>query len=416
MNPKAVITAMEIITPLGIGLDKCWKRLINGESGINQITLFNPEFHKCKIAGECRDFSSEDFLDKKTISRYDRMFHLFISAALLTAHNFRFKPEHVKEPFRFSIIGASAIGSPASFESNLSAIQSGGPRKVSPFYIINIASNPVAGMVAKIFNARGPQYFLQEACSAGTKAIGLAVKLIEMNMIDIAMVIGADAGITPIVIAGLENLGAVVTGIYNNQPEKASRPFDKLRCGFVASEGAGCIIIESYEHALKRGADIFAEIAGFGATCDAYHPVAPEPEALSIVGCIESALKDARVLPEDVDYINAHGTSTVLNDLTETKAIKTVFKDAAYKIPVSSNKSMIGHMWGAAGVVETIFSVRTILEGVIPPTINLENPDPECDLDYVPNLARKKHVDVVLKNSFGFGGINASLIIKSIRR
>lgn len=416
MNKKVVITAFEVITPLGVGIEKNWQRLINGESGVEKITLFNPEKHKCQIAGECKDFSPEEFLDKKTISRYDRMFHLFISVALLTKEKFGFKIDSIKNPFRFSIIGASAIGSPTTFETNHALLQSKGPNKVSPFSVINIAGNPVAGLVAKIFNARGPQYFLQEACSAGTKAIGLAKKLIEADLIDIAMVIGADAGITPTLIASLENLGAVADKKWNSQPSKASRPFDKLRSGFVPSEGAGCIIVESYEHSLKRGSTPLVEIAGFGATCDAYHPTAPEPDGISIIECIKLALKDAKVSAEEVEYINAHGTSTILNDLVETKAIKEIFKDYAYKIPISSNKSMIGHTWGAAGVIETIFSVKTILEGVIPSTLNLENPDPECDLDYVPNIARKKTVNIVLKNSFGFGGINASLILKALRR
>lgn len=416
MSRKAVITAFEVITPLGVGIEKSWQRLINGDSGIKRITLFDPEKHKCQIAGECRDFTAEDFLDRKTISRYDRMFHLFVSVALLTKGKFSFNADFIKDPFRFSIIGASAIGTPATFEVNHALLQSKGPNKVSPFSVINIAGNPVAGLVARIFNARGPQYFLQEACSAGTKAIGLAKKLIQADLIDIAMIIGADAGITPTLIASLENLGAVPDGRWNSEPYKASRPFDKQRSGFVPSEGAGCLIVESYEHALQRRAIPLIEIAGFGATCDAYHPTAPEPQATSIIECIKRALKDAMVSPEEVEYINAHGTSTILNDLTETKAIKEVFRQYAYKIPVSSNKSMIGHTWGAAGIIETVFSVKTILEGVIPPTINLENPDPDCDLDYVPNMARKKTVNIVLKNSFGFGGINASLVLNPFRR
>ncbi len=411
MKRKIVITGFEVITPLGVGVDKSWQRLIRGDSGIDKISLFDPSKHKCKIAGECKEFRPEDFLDKKAISRYDRMFQFFISAAILLAEKYNFKS--VSDPYRFSVIGASAIGCPSTFEQNHEILLSKGPKKVAPFTVINLAGNPAAGEVARIFNARGPQHFLQEACSAGTKAIGLAAKLIEIEMIDIAMVVGADAGITPTLIASLENLGAMADPKFSEDPKKASRPFDKLRCGFVPSEGAGALIVESYEHALKRDAKPLAEIAGFGATCDAHHPVAPEPEALSITKCIENALIDAGISPKEVDYINAHGTSTPLNDFTETKAIKNVFGEQAYKIPISSNKSMIGHMWGAAGVVETIFSVKTILEGVIPPTINLECPDPECDLNYTSNHALKKEVRVVLKNSFGFGGINASLVIKS---
>jgi 3-oxoacyl-[acyl-carrier-protein] synthase II len=280
--------------------------------------------------------------------------------------------------------------------------------------VINVAGNPAAGEVARIFNAKGPQYFLQEACAAGTKAIGLASKLIKADIIDMAIVVGADAGITPTLVASLANLGAIADAKWNDTPEKASRPFDKLRSGFVPSEGAGCVIIEAYEHAVKRGIAPLAEVAGFGATCDAYHPVSPEPSAESIVMCMKKALQDAGISPEAVDYINAHGTSTPLNDVAETKGIKEVFGERAYGIPISSNKSMIGHTWGAAGVIETIFSVKTMLESVIPPTINLESPDPQCDLDYVPNITRRQKIRVMLKNSFGFGGINGSLVLRSL--
>lgn len=411
---KVVITGMEMISPLGVGLEESWQKLIQGISGIKRITLFEVERFKCKIAGECSSFSPEEFLDKKFIRRYDRMFHLFVSSALLTAKNWNLKKEKITDPFRFSVIGACALSAPSTLEENYKNFLASGPKKVSPFCVINVAGNTAAGEVARIFNARGPQFFLQEACSAGTKAIGLATQLIKANIIDIALVIGADAGITPTIIASLENLGAIVDDKWNEEPSKASRPFDKLRKGFVPAEGAGCLILEDYEHALKRGANVLAEVAGFAATCDAYHPTAPEPEAISIAKCIKSALENAGITPQEVDYINAHGTGTPLNDLTETKAIKEVFKEEAYKIPISSNKSMIGHTWGAAGTIETIFSVKTILEGIIPPTINLEYPDPECDLDYVPNFPRQKKVKTVLKNSFGFGGINACLVLKAL--
>ncbi len=408
-----VVTGMDVITPLGVGLEECWKALIQGKSGIRRITLFDPSNHRCQIAGECRDFSPEEFLDKKSINRFDRMFHFFISSALLVIEKWKFS--HVKDPYRVSVIGASAIGAPSTFERNCQNLISEGPRKVSPFSIVSIAANIAASEVARRVNARGPQYFLQEACAAGTKAIGTARLLIQQEIIDAAIVIGADAAITPTLTASLGNLGAVAIGKWNNYPEKASRPFDRERNGFVPSEGAGCLIIESLEHAEKRGAVPLAEIAGFGATCDAYHPTAPESSGKSIIRCMELAIKDAGIDPDEVDYINAHGTSTPLNDLVETRAIKQVFGENAYNIPISSNKSMIGHLLGAAGVVEAIFSIKSLLEGIIPPTINLESPDPECDLDYVPNRARNSNIDIVLSNSFGFGGINASLIIKKIK-
>ena len=408
----AVITGMEVITPLGVGIEKSWQELIQGKSGIRRITLFDPSNHRCQIAGECRDFSPEQFLDKKSVSRFDRMFHLFISSAILTIEKWKFS--YTQDPYRLSVIGASAIGSPSTFERNCKELNTGGPRKVSPLCVVAIATNTAASEVARRINARGPQYFLQEACAAGTKAIATATLLIRQDIIDAAIVIGADAGITPTLIASLGNLGAVATGKWNECPEKASRPFDGKRNGFVPSEGAGCVIIESLEHAEKRGAEPLAQIAGIGATCDAYHPTAPEPSGESIVRCMELAIKDAGIRPDEVDYINAHGTSTPLNDMIETKAIKQVFGKHAYNIPISSNKSMIGHMWGAAGVVEAIFSIKSILEGIIPPTINLEHPDPECDLDYVPNRAKNSKVNIVLSNSFGFGGINASIILKGM--
>jgi len=409
-----VITAMEVITPLGVGLDASWDRLIKGHSGIGPITLFDPKDHKVKIAGECRDFSPQDFLDKKFISRYDRMFQLFVSAAMLAEKKARIRSSKLQDPYRLSVIGASAIGCPSTFETNFNELLKSGPRKVSPFCVISVAGNPAAGEVARIFNAKGPQYFLQEACAAGTKAIGLASQLVRAGIIDMAIVVGADAGITPTLMASLANLGAIADARWNDMPEKASRPFDKLRSGFVPAEGAGCIIVEAYKCALERGATPLAEVAGFGASCDAYHPVSPEPSASSIVFCMRQALRDAQVSPDDIDYINAHGTSTPLNDAVETKGIKEVFGERAYRIPISSNKSMIGHTWGAAGIVETAFSVRAMLEKIVPPTINLESPDPECDLDYVPIAARKREIKVVLKNSFGFGGINASLVLRSI--
>ncbi|SFM97989.1 beta-ketoacyl-[acyl-carrier-protein] synthase family protein [Thermodesulforhabdus norvegica] len=409
---SAVVTAMELITPLGVGLDRSWKRLVRGESGIDRISLFDPSGHKCQIAGECRDFNPEDFLDRKTITRFDRMVHLFVAAALLTIENWRF--QYRGDPFRFSVIGASAIGCPSTFEQNHAELLRRGPRKVSPFCVVAIAANTAACEVARRIGAKGPQYFLQEACAAGTKAMATATALIRQNVIDAAVVVGADAGITPTIMASLENLGAITTGQWNETPSKASRPFDRERKGFVPSEGAGCVILEALEHAEKRGAEPLAEVAGIGATCDAHHPTAAEPSGESIIQCMKQAIKDAGIRPEEVNYINAHGTSTPLNDLVETRAIKKVFGPKAYQIPISSNKSMIGHLWGAAGIVESIFTVKSILDGIIPPTINLDFPDPECDLDYVPNLSRPADIRIALTNSFGFGGINASLVIKKV--
>jgi 3-oxoacyl-[acyl-carrier-protein] synthase II len=284
-------------------------------------------------------------------------------------------------------------------------------KNVTPYLVINLSANTAAGEMALMCGARGYHHFLQEACAAGTNAIGLGFKAIQSGLAEVMIVGGSDAGISPTLMASLDNLGALATS-WNDQPHKASRPFEKNRNGFVSSEGSGVVVLEELQHAKSRGAKVYAEVIGYGSTCDAYHAVAPLPTGESAVKCMELAIQDAGIAPEDIAHINAHGTSTPANDETETQAIKTLFGSRAKEIMISANKSMTGHMWGAAGAVEGIFAAKTLQEGIIPPTINLEEVDPSCDLDYVPNCSRRADVRLALSNSFGFGGINGSIVFK----
>ncbi len=410
---RVVITGLGAVTPLGTSLDESWERLCRGESGIRPITHFDPSPLKCRIAGTVPDFDPLDFMDRKSTRRVDRMGQFLLAAALMALQDARFEVKRGQE-YRVGTVGASALGACETFEKNHALVLSQRPQKVSPFFIVNMAANTMVGELAILSGAKGPQYFLQEACAAGTKALGTAAKLIEWDMVDACIVSAADAGITPAIMAGLDRLNALADPRWNQEPERASRPFDRERSGFVPSEGGGALIVEEYGHALRRGAPIYAEILGFGATCDAYHVTAPDPEGGSPARCMMMAIKEAGLSPEEIEYINAHGTSTPANDVMETKAIKGVFGEYAYQVPISSNKSEMGHLWGGAGAVETIFTIQTLVTGIIPPTINLENPDPQCDLDYVPNRARRKEVRTALKNSFGFGGINGCLVLKKL--
>jgi len=409
---RVVVTGMEAITPLGLNVDKSWDNLKNCVSGVSTITHFDPSRIKCHIAGEVKEFEPNNYIDKIMAKRLDRMQQFFQASSIMAAEDANLGNFSAFDPYRFSVIGASALGTPSTFEYNVSLYNEKKIKRISPFFVVNQSANTSAGFVASIYNARGPQRFLQEACSSGTNAIGLAYKMIKFNEIDLAIVTASEAGITPTIMAGLERLGAIVGDRWNDQPEKASRPFDAQRCGFIPSEGSGSIVLESLNHALKRGAKIYAEICGFGSTCDAYHPTAQNQDAESVAKCMEFALKDAQISYEKIGFINAHGTSTPSNDVVETKGIKRVFKDRAYDIPVTANKSVLGHMWAAAGIVETIFTVKSLIENIAPPIMNLENCGKGCDLDYVRDACRRINADYAMKNSFGFGGTNGSLIIK----
>ncbi len=410
MARRVVITGMGAVTPLAVGVEESWKKLCAGESGIKKITQFDASSLKCQVAGEVRDFSAEDFLNRKKIRRTDRFVHFLLAATKMALEDGQLEIDSGEE-YRVGVIAATAIGSCKTFEANHELILKGLMRNVTPYLVINLSANTAGGEMASMCGARGPHHFLQEACSAGTNAIGLGFKTIKYGEAEVMIVGGSDAGISSTLMASLDNLGAIATS-WNDQPHRSSRPFDKERNGFVSSEGSGVLILEELEHARARGTKIYAEILGYGSTCDAYHAVAPLPTGESALKCMELSIEEAGIKPEEIEYINAHGTSTVANDETETLAIKNLFGPRVKEIMISANKSMIGHLWGAAGAVEGIFTAKSLQEGIIPPTINLDEPDPKCDLDYVPHQARRSDIRLALSNSFGFGGINASLVFK----
>ena len=410
MTRRIVITGMGAVTPLAVGVEESWKKLCAGESGIKNITQFDASSLKCQVAGEVRDFFAEDFLRPKKIRRADRFVHFLLAATKMAIEDSQLTISPGEE-YRTGIIAATAIGSCKTFESNHELIVQGHMEKVTPYMVINLSANTAAGEMAVMCGAQGPHHFRQEACSAGSNAIGLGFRAIKYGEAEVMIVGGSDAGISPTLMASLDNLGAIATS-WNDQPQKSSRPFDKKRNGFVTSEGSGILILEELEHAKGRGAKIYAEVLGYGSTCDAYHAVAPLPSGESAMKCMELSVEEAGIKPEQIKYINAHGTSTMANDETETVAIKNLFGPRAKEIMISANKSMIGHMWGAAGAVEGIFTAKSLQEGIISPTINLDEPDPKCDLDYVPHQARRSDIRFALSNSFGFGGINASIVFK----
>jgi len=407
---RVVITGMGAVTPLSVGFEESWKKLCAGESGIKRITQFDASSLKCQVAGEVQGFNAEEFLSPKKAKRTDRFVHFLLAAAKMALEDSKLKvgPD---EQYRTGVIAATAIGSCKTFEANHELIIQGRIKNVTPYLVINLSANTAAGEMAAMCRARGTHHFLQEACSAGTNAIGLGFRAIIHGETEVMLVGGADAGISPTLMASLDNLGAIATA-WNDQPHKASRPFEKRRNGFVTSEGSGALVLEELDHAKARGAKIYAEILGYGSTCDAYHAVAPLPSGEAAAKCMELAIEEAGITIHEIGYINAHGTSTVANDETETLAVKKLFGTRVHEIMMSANKSMIGHMWGAAGAVEGIFTAKTLQEGIIPPTINLDEADPKCDLDYVPHKARHKEVHFALSNSFGFGGINASLVFR----
>ncbi len=410
MRRRVVVTGLGAVTPVGMGVEESWNNLIAGRSGIGPVTRFDASAMPSRIAGEVKDFRPQDFLPKKLISRLDTFIHYAVAAARMAMEDAKLEVSDSEAERVGTVIGVG-MGGMGVVERSAFVLQEKGPRRITPFFIPMIIPNMAAGQVAIMFNAKGPNTALSTACAAGSHAIGEAFRLIQYGQAEVMIAGGAESVMTPLAFAGFSSMKALSTK-FNDEPERASRPFDAERDGFVIAEGAGILILESLEHAQSRGAKILAEIVGYGLTADAYHMTAPPEDGEGAARCMEQALADAGLSYKEVDYINAHGTSTPLNDLCETRAIKTVFKERAKEIPVSSTKSMTGHLLGGAGGVEAVFSVKTIVEGVIPPTINYEIPDPDCDLDYVPNKARRADVKVALSNSFGFGGTNAVLIFK----
>ena len=406
---RVVVTGLGVVSPLGTGVEKNWQALIAGRSGIRAITRFSTEGFAARIAGEVPDFRAEDFIEPKEIKKMDLFIQYAIGAAEMAVQDSGLKIEGEFAENVGVIIGVGLCGLD-TIETTHKALLEGGPRKISPFFIPKVISNLAAGQIAIRHGAKGVNWTPTSACASGTHAIGEAFNLIRRGTQDAVVAGGAEAVITPLAVGGFASMKALSTR--NDEPERASRPFDKARDGFIIGEGSGVLIIEEREHALKRGAKIYAEVVGYGANGDAYHMTSPAPEGEGAARCMRLALKDAALTPHDVDSINAHGTSTEYNDANETTAIKHVFGEHAAKIPVSSTKSMTGHLLGAAGAVEGIYTVLALQQGVLPPTINYETPDPVCDLDYVPNTARKAQIDVALSNSFGFGGTNACVIFR----
>ncbi|OJT20785.1 beta-ketoacyl-[acyl-carrier-protein] synthase II [Archangium sp. Cb G35] len=411
---RVVITGTGLITPLGTGTEKNWQAMLAGRSGIAPITRFDTGKIDTRIAGEVKDFQPEEFIDKREVRRMDLFAQYALAAAEMAMRESGLpvgldKP-HGYDPERVGVIVGSGIGGINSLEEQHRKGLEKGFDRVSPFFIIQMIINMAPGLISIRYGCKGPNWSPVSACATSAHAIGEAWKSIRLGETDAAIAGGSEAGITPLAMGGFSVMKAMSTR--NEDPAGASRPFDKDRDGFVLGEGAGVVVLEELEHAKKRGARILAELVGYGANSDAYHVTAPAPEGEGAARCMRLALESARMNPEDVGYINAHGTSTPLNDVNETKAIKTVFGAHARALAVSSTKSMTGHMLGAAGGAEAVVSVLTLLRRVIPPTINQSTPDPECDLDYVPNQAREQRVDVVMSNSFGFGGTNTVLLFK----
>jgi 3-oxoacyl-[acyl-carrier-protein] synthase II len=407
MKRRVVITGLGVLTPLGIGVEKSWQALCQGKSGIGMITRFDATDFGTRIAGEVRDFNPQDFMRRKLVQRTDRFIQFAIAASQMAMEDSKLTVNSSNAD-RIGVSVGTALGGMESIGKNHQLLLQGFRHQISPFFIPCFMANMASCQVAMQFSAKGPNMCPVTACAAGTHAIGDAFRIIQRGEADAMIAGGAEADISPILLAGLDALKVMSTR--NENPEKASRPFDRDRDGFIIAEGSGVIILEELEFALDRGAKIYAEVLGYGLNSDAYHITSPDPEGKGIATCIGTALNDADISADEIDYINAHGTSTYLGDLSETRALKSVFQGCASNIPISANKSMIGHLWGAAGAVEAIFCVLTITQGIMPPTINYETPDPECDLDYIPNVAREAKVRVALSNSFAFGGMNATLV------
>lgn len=409
MKRRVVVTGLGLVSPIGIGVETVWKNICDGKSGIGPLTRFNPNGFETKIAGEVMGFNAELFIEKKEIRKMD----LFIQYALaatkeaLEDAELRISPENCDQ---IGVIVGTGLGGLPSIEKYHQILIEKGPSRISPFFIPMLIANLASGQIAIHFGAKGPNTCLVTACATGAHCIGDAFRAILYGDAEAVIAGGTEANITPLTISGFNAMKALSTR--NDEPEKACRPFDKERDGFVVAEGSGILILEALEFALKRNAKIYGELVGYGYTGDAYHITAPSPDGDGAARCMRMAIKDAGLRPEDIDHINAHGTSTPLNDLTETQAIKKVFGEYAKKIPISATKSMTGHLLGAAGSTEAIFTLLAIRDGITPPTINYEVPDPECDLDYVPNVARCQPLKVAMSNAFGFGGTNATLVFK----
>ena len=407
---RVVVTGIGMISPLGIGNDVTWQGLLEGRSGIGPITKFDTTNYACKIAGEVRGFTPEQWIEKKEVKKSDTFIHYAIVAAQFAVDDAGFDAKTVDSD-RFGVIIGSGIGGLPLIEETHAKLLERGPGRISPFFIPGLIVNLASGHISIRFNARGPSSAPATACATGAHAIGDAFKIIQRDEADVMFAGGSEAVITPLAVGGFSAMRALSTR--NDEPQRASRPWDLNRDGFVMGEGAGVLLIEELEHAKARGAKIYCELTGYGMSSDAYHITAPSEDAGGMVRVMQRALKDAALAPTDIQYINAHGTSTPVGDRIETLAIKKVFGEGAKNVAVSSTKSMTGHLLGAAGGLEGAVAALVVKHGILPPTINYETPDPECDLDYVPNKARPMKVKHVASNSFGFGGTNATLIFSA---
>jgi len=408
MKNRVVITGLGPVTPVGNGKNNFWQSLIQGKCGIGRISYFDTEKYPTKIAAEVKDFDYTNYISIKEANRMDKSTQFSIVAAMLALEDSKLKITE-KDSYSAGVIIGSGIGGIGTLEKQHKILLEKGPGRVSPFFVPMMISNISAGEIAIKIGAKGPNGVITTACASSTHATGMAFKLLQQGNAQIIISGGTESAITPMALAGFCKMRALST--QNDHPKKASKPFDKERDGFIMGEGAGILVLETLQHAKERNANIYAEILGFGMTADAYHITAPAPEGEAAAKAIEIALKDAKIEPLQIDYVNAHGTSTPLNDKLETLAIKKVFGGHAYDLKISSNKSMTGHLLGASGGIEAIATALTIKNNIIPPTINYNSPDPECDLDYVPNKSEKKIVNYAISNSFGFGGHNGVIVL-----
>jgi len=409
LNKRVVITGVGAISPLGLDVPSLWEALVSGKSGVDYISLFDPAHFKTKIAAEVKGFNATDYIDRKDARHMDRFAQFAVAATLQAVEQAKLKFD-AEKPEDIGVIIGCGIGGLGTLSAQFGVLAERGPDRISPFLVPMMITDAAPGQISIALGVKGVNFCTTSSCSSGADAVGEAGEIIKRGDAQVMIAGGSEAAITPIGIAGFNAAGALSTR--NDEPQKASRPFDAERDGFVMGEGAAVLVLESLSHALNRGAHILAEIIGYGATSDAYHITQPAEGGEGGAKAMQIALRKAGLEPKEIDYINAHGTSTPLNDKCETMAIKTVFGNDAYRIPTSSTKSMMGHLIGAAGTIEALICILVIQHGVIPPTINLVHPDPECDLDYVPNIARQKRVRTVLSNSFGFGGHNSVLIFR----
>ena len=406
---RVVVTGMGIVSPVGNTLASAWDNVINGRSGVGQITHFDASAYTTRIAGEVRDFDAKSWVNPKDAKKMDTFIHYGLAAALMAMDDAGLQIDEGNAE-RAGVLIGSGIGGVRGIEETAIALHEGGPRKVSPFYVPSTIINMVSGQLCIMKGIKGPNFSAVSACATSNHSIGMAMRMIQYGDADVMIAGGAEYGCTPTSVAGFCSMKAMSTR--NDEPTLASRPWDKDRDGFVLGDGAGILVLEEYESAKARGARIYCELAGFGASSDAYHMTAPSENGDGPARCMVMAMKDAKVNPDQIGYLNAHGTSTPLGDLAETQAMKRAFGDHAYKTMVSSTKSMTGHLLGAAGGIEAIFSILALHHGVIPPTINLDNPSEGCDLDYVPHTAREQKIEIAMSNSFGFGGTNGTLIFR----